>query len=56
MTDVVLLTPREIITGTQSINNQNVMITDEEYVRLDPTMRLFYEKIRENLGLACITA
>ncbi|MFM9615627.1 radical SAM protein [Streptomyces sp. V2] len=55
MTDVVLLTPREIATGTASLNNQNVMITDEEYVTLDPALRIFYEKVRENLGLACIT-
>ncbi|MGA8116448.1 MAG: radical SAM protein [Actinocatenispora sp.] len=56
MADVVLLTPREIATGAMSLNNQNVAITDEEYVRLDPALRVFYEKVRENLGLACITA
>ncbi|MFF8730099.1 B12-binding domain-containing radical SAM protein [Streptomyces sp. NPDC015171] len=55
MTDVVLLTPREINTGSASLNNQNVAITDEEYVALDPALRAFYEKVRENLGLACIT-
>lgn len=55
MADVVLLTPREIATGAPSLNNQNVMITDEEYGALDPALRLFYEKVRENLGLACIT-
>lgn len=55
MADVVLLTPREIATGAPSINNQNVMVTDEEYLRLDPALRIFYEKVRENLGLACIT-
>lgn len=55
MSDVVLLTPREIATGAPSLNNQNVMVTDEEYVRLDPALRIFYEKVRENLGLACIT-
>ncbi|MBA0052899.1 B12-binding domain-containing radical SAM protein [Streptomyces sp. AJS327] len=54
MADVVLLTPREILTGFASINNQNVLINDEEYLKLDPAMRLFYEKVRENLGLACI--
>lgn len=55
MADVLLLTPREIATGAPSINNQTVMVTDEEYLRLDPALRLFYEKVRENLGLACIT-
>jgi len=55
VSDVVLLTPREISTGAPSINNQNVSVTDEEYLRLDPALRLFYEKVRENLGLACIT-
>lgn len=55
MSDVVLLTPREITTGAPSINNQNVSVTDEEYFRLDPALRLFYEKVRENLGLACLT-
>ncbi|MER5968470.1 radical SAM protein [Streptomyces sp. NPDC002055] len=54
MADAVLLTPREILTGFASINNQNVLINDEEYLKLDPAMRLFYEKVRENLGLACI--
>jgi radical SAM superfamily enzyme YgiQ (UPF0313 family) len=56
MADVVLLTPREISTGAASLNNQNVLITDEEYARLAPVMRTFYQKVRENLGLACITA
>jgi radical SAM superfamily enzyme YgiQ (UPF0313 family) len=55
VSDVVLLTPREITTGAPSINNQDVSVTDEEYLRLDPALRLFYEKVRENLGLACIT-
>ncbi|MGI5212804.1 B12-binding domain-containing radical SAM protein [Plantactinospora sp. CA-290183] len=55
MADVVLLTPREISTGGPSINNQEVSISDGEYLRLDPSLRLFYEKVRENLGLACIT-
>ncbi|MFD4575222.1 B12-binding domain-containing radical SAM protein [Streptomyces sp. NPDC058417] len=55
MSDVVLLTPREITTGATSLNNQNVTVTDEEYVQLDPALRIFYEKVRENLGLACIT-
>src|SRR5687768_1968814 len=55
MSDVVLLTPREIATGALSLNNQNVTVTDEEYVKLDPALRIFYEKVRENLGLACIT-
>ena len=55
MSDVVLLTPREIATGVSSLNNQNVAVTDEEYARLDPAMRVFYEKVRENLGLECIT-
>ncbi|MFD9433567.1 B12-binding domain-containing radical SAM protein [Streptomyces sp. NPDC060002] len=55
MSDVVLLTPREIATGALSLNNQNVTVTDEEYVQLDPALRIFYEKVRENLGLACIT-
>ncbi|MGW0516073.1 B12-binding domain-containing radical SAM protein [Crossiella sp. NPDC003009] len=54
MADAVLLTPREILTGFSSVNNQNVLINDEEYLRLDPAMRLFYEKVRENLGVACI--
>jgi radical SAM superfamily enzyme YgiQ (UPF0313 family) len=55
LTDVVLLTPREIATGTPSINNQNILVTDSEYLSLDPALRVFYEKVRENLGLACIT-
>ncbi|GAQ51278.1 B12-binding domain-containing radical SAM protein [Streptomyces acidiscabies] len=54
MADAVLMTPREILTGFSSVNNQNVLINDEEYLRLDPAMRLFYEKVRENLGVACI--
>ncbi|WHT23230.1 radical SAM protein [Crossiella sp. CA-258035] len=54
MSDVVLLTPREISTGAASLNNQNVLINDEEYLRLDPAMRLFYKRVRENLGVACI--
>ncbi|MFH8367686.1 B12-binding domain-containing radical SAM protein [Streptomyces sp. NPDC018031] len=54
MADAVLLTPREILTGFSSVNNQNVLINDDEYLRLDPAMRLFYEKVRENLGVACI--
>ncbi|MEU9608341.1 radical SAM protein [Streptomyces sp. NPDC048057] len=54
MSDVLLLTPREIPTGAASLNNQNVMINDEEYLRLDPAMRLFYKRVRENLGVACI--
>ena len=56
MADVILLTPREVPTGAPSLNNQNVLITDEEYARLEPAMRIFYEKVRENLGLACMTA
>ncbi len=56
MADVVLLTPRETVTGSPSLNNQHVVATDEEYVSLDPAMRIFYEKIRENLGLACIAS
>jgi radical SAM superfamily enzyme YgiQ (UPF0313 family) len=56
LADVVLLTPREIATDAPSINNQNVVVTDEEYLKLDPALRYFYEKVRENLGLACITA
>ncbi|MEU0256543.1 cobalamin B12-binding domain-containing protein, partial [Streptomyces sp. NPDC006184] len=54
MADVVLLTPREIPTGAASLNNQNVLINDEEYLSLDPAMRLFYKRVRENLGVACI--
>ncbi|MER5968471.1 radical SAM protein [Streptomyces sp. NPDC002055] len=54
MSDVVLLTPREISTGAASLNNQNVLINDEEYLKLDPAMRLFYKRVRENLGVACI--
>ncbi|MFS0692443.1 B12-binding domain-containing radical SAM protein [Streptomyces nitrosporeus] len=54
MADAILLTPREILTGFSSVNNQNVLINDDEYLRLDPAMRLFYEKVRENLGVACI--
>ncbi|KUN75130.1 B12-binding domain-containing radical SAM protein [Streptomyces griseoruber] len=54
MADAVLMTPREILTGFSSVNNQNVLINDDEYLRLDPAMRLFYEKVRENLGVACI--
>jgi radical SAM superfamily enzyme YgiQ (UPF0313 family) len=56
MSDVLLLTPREISTAGPSLNNQNVVVTDEEYNALGPVMRSFYEKVRENLGLACITA
>jgi radical SAM superfamily enzyme YgiQ (UPF0313 family) len=55
MVDVLLLTPREVATGGPALNNQNVVINDEEYARLGPAMRLFYEKIRENLGIACLT-
>ncbi|MFH8477240.1 cobalamin B12-binding domain-containing protein, partial [Streptomyces sp. NPDC018000] len=54
MADVVLLTPREIPTGAATLNNQNVLINDEEYLSLDPAMRLFYKRVRENLGVACI--
>jgi radical SAM superfamily enzyme YgiQ (UPF0313 family) len=57
MADVLLLTPRETVTGYSNLNNnQNVLINDAEYASLDPAMRLFYEKVRENLGLACIAA
>lgn len=55
MANVLLLTPREVATGAPSLNNQSVIITDEEYSQLEPVLRAFYEKIRENLGLACIT-
>ena len=55
MADIVLLTPREVSLGAASLNNQNVVITDEEYARLSPAVRSFYQKVRENLGLACVT-
>jgi radical SAM superfamily enzyme YgiQ (UPF0313 family) len=54
--DALLLTPREVAPGAPSINNQNITVTDEEYLRLPAAMRVFYEKVRENLGLACVTA
>jgi radical SAM superfamily enzyme YgiQ (UPF0313 family) len=56
MVDVLLMTPRELSAGLPSLNNQNVLVTDEEYARLGPVMRGFYQKVRENLGLACISA
>jgi len=56
MADALLLTPREVAPGAPSINNQNIAVTDEEYLRLPAAMRVFYEKVRENLGLACVTA
>lgn len=56
MADALLLTPREVAPGAPSINNQNITVTDEEYLRLPAAMRVFYEKVRENLGLACVTA
>jgi radical SAM superfamily enzyme YgiQ (UPF0313 family) len=56
MTDIVLLTPREAPSGAPRLNNENVAITDQEYASLDPALRIFYEKVRENLGVACIAS
>jgi radical SAM superfamily enzyme YgiQ (UPF0313 family) len=56
MDDIVLLTPREAPTGAPGLNNENVSITDQEYASLNPALRMFYEKVRENLGVACIAS
>ncbi len=55
MSDVVLLTPREVPTGASSLHNEQVVVSDVEYVQLDPVMRQFYEKVRENLGIGCLS-
>jgi len=54
MTDVFLITPRDVPTGAARLHNENVTITDQEYASLEPALRMFYEKIRENLGMACV--
>lgn len=55
-TDVLFITPGESAAGTDQLNNALVGASDLQYGMMHPVLKAYYEKIRENLGTACLTA